>query len=320
MNVMLMKGAKEAPRAARSRMDTILVTPKMIQSWVVPPFQRPLKVNAKVRAIAEELRHNGGVVDGVLTLGQIDGDKTIWLMDGQHRIEAAKLSELPEVIADVRICDFDSMAEMGEEFVKLNSAIVRLNPDDIMRGMEGTVAVIHNIREACPFVGYDSVRRSPAGPVLSMSAACRMWVGSRNEAPKGTVGSALSVVTEMAPQEADDLVKFLLIARAAWGSDPSNYRLWTGLNLTMTAWLYRRLVLEKDFTAQKKHARLNADLFKKCLMQVSASPDYVDWLAGRAMTERNRKPCYDRLKALFVSRLRSEGQKNVKMPQPSWAE
>lgn len=320
MNVVLLKGAEQAPKSARSRMDTIIITPDVVKTWMHPPFQRPLKVNAKVRAIAEELKHNGGVINGMLTLGQIDHNKSIYLMDGQHRVEAAMLSGLAEAISDVRICQFDSMADMGEEFVKLNSSIVRMNPDDIMRGMEGTVAVIHNLREACSFVGYENIRRTPDAPVLSLSSAVRCWVGSHAETPKAAVGSALSVVTGMSVEEGDELAKFLKVAWSAWGRDAANYRLWAGLNLCMAMWMWRRLVTDRDRAGMKRYVLLNTDLFKKCLMQVSANADYIDWLAGRTMTERNRAPCYQKLKTEFVMRLRSEmKQKKINLPQPAWS-
>lgn len=317
-NVIHMKGVKEAPSAQRSRMDTLIITPHLMSTWVIPPFQRPLKVNAKVRAIAEELKQNGGVVSGVITLGQIDNDKTIYLMDGQHRIEAARLSELLEIFVDVRICSFANMGEMGKEFIKLNTAIVKMNPDDMLRGMEGTLATIHNIKERCPFVGYDHIRLHPNSPVLSMAVAIRCWVGSGYETPILKHGASLAIAQELSINEADELTKFLLVARAAWGNDQQNYRLWGSLNLLMTMWMWRALVI-KTKDKLTRHVLLNQDQFKKCLMALSAAPDYVDWLVGRGNLERDRAPCYARLRVIFAQRLRQEHDgKQVKMPQPVW--
>lgn len=318
MSDAVLKGAKQPPKAIRSKMDTLILTPKVIDSWVSPPFQRPLKINEKVRTIAEELKHNGGVIDGVLTLGAIAGGPDVYLLDGQHRVEAMRISELKECIADVRICAFEHLGEMGDEFVKLNTAIVKMNPDDVLRAMEGIIPAIHNIKEACPFVGYENIRRGTAKAVLSMSAAIRSWVGSGSDTPKQHTTSAINVARELSAVEAQELVRFLNIARSAWGDDPQNYRLWTALNLCLCMWLYRKLVLDKE-RGVKRYVVLNPDLFKKCLLSVAASGDYVDWLVGRSLSERDRAPCYMRLKGLFVSRLRMELHTDkVQMPQPAW--
>ncbi len=92
--VVMMKGMKQAPKAARSKMDTLMLTPSITEAWLAPPFQRPLKINERVRAIALDLRHNGGVIDGILTLGTIEGDTALYLLDGQHRVAAFRISEL----------------------------------------------------------------------------------------------------------------------------------------------------------------------------------------------------------------------------------
>lgn len=317
--VVMMKGMKQAPKAARSKMDTMILTPSIVDAWVAPPFQRPLKMNEKVRAIAQELTHNGGVIDGILTLGVVEGDTTLYLLDGQHRIAAFRISDLKECIVDVRICTFAHMGEMGDEFVKLNSAIVRMTPDDVLRGMEATIPAIHNIKEACDFVAYNNVRRSDGGPVLSMSAAIRAWFGSNSETPKQGLASSVVLAREMAPNDAQELIRFLNLARAAWGDEPQNYRLWTALNLCLCMWLYRKLVLDKHPKATRRYVVVNHDIFKKCLMSVAANTDYVDWLVGRSLSERNRAPCYIRLKAIFINRLKLEYHtEKPQMPQPAW--
>ncbi len=315
-----LKGAKQPPKSVRSKMDTLILTPTLIDSWAHPPFQRPLKVNERVRSIAAELTQNGGVIDGVLTLATIVGEDTVYLLDGQHRIEAMRISDLPKCIADVRICQFDSMAEMGDEFVKLNSAIVKMNPDDVLRAMEGNVPIIHNIREACPFIGYANVRRGNAKgtAVLSMSAALKLWLGSGRETPSLPTTSAIASAKEIPVASAQDLIRFLTLARQAWGGEPQNFRLWTSLNLGLCMWLYRKLLMDKE-RGLKRYVVLNPDLFKKCLMSVAANGDYVDWLVGRALSERDRAPCYMRLKGIFVQRLRLELHTDkVLMPQPAW--
>lgn len=318
MTIIPMRGAKEAPRAERSRMETLLLTPDIVNDWRLPPFQRPLRVNAKVMEIAEQLKQNGGIIEGVISLGQIKPDKVFYLYDGQHRIEAARISGLPEFIADVRIVSFDSMSEMGVEFVKLNSVIVRLKPDDVMRGLEQSLPCLREIRKACPFVGYDNIRRNPSAPLISMSSAMRCWRGSAGETPSLSVGSAMQTAHEMTATDTEEFIRFLLAARSAWGSDPEYGRLWGNLNLVMIMWLWRRLVLDRE-RGVKRYVVLSIEQFRRCMMSLHADSDYLDYLVNRAVTDRDRPPCYTRIKGLFVRRLREAGIQKPLMPQPAWA-
>jgi hypothetical protein len=130
--------ARKIPKSAISLMETALFTREQASAWVVPPFQRPLRVNEKVRSLAGDLKANGGFIDGVMTLGKLKGDKVTYIVDGQHRREAFLISELPEAIADIRTMTFDDMAEMADQFVLLQSSLVRMRPDDVLRGLEPT--------------------------------------------------------------------------------------------------------------------------------------------------------------------------------------
>lgn len=323
-NVIPLKGARSAPKAVSSRMETLLLTANEINDWAIPPFQRPLRVNDKVRAMADELVGNGGLIPGILTLGHVGDAKKTWLVDGQHRTEAFKISELKECIADVRICSFDSMASMAEEFVNLNSSLVRMRPDDVLRGLEGAVKALKFIRSNCEFVGYDNIRRNSTGsPIVGMSQLLRSWAGALGETPGGGMAgrSAVHLAHDLDEISAERLVQFLKVARAAWGGDPEFFRLWGTLNLTMCMWMWRQLVLDNE-RALSRAVRLNTDQFKRCLMSVSASHDYLDWLPGRVMGDRDRNPCYTRLKAIFVARIRADSKDPTikpKLPSPAWA-
>lgn len=320
-NVVSLKG-REAPKSLRSTMETRLLTVADISAWSIPQFQRGLRVNDKVRLVAEELKSGGGILPGILTLGRVGSDKTTYLVDGQHRREAFFLSELPECIADCRMCEFDSMAEMAREYVTLNSNIVKMRPDDILRGVEGSVRSLSFIRQSCEFVGYGSIRRnSSSAPILSMSAVLRCWAGSITETPGPSGGkSALHLAEELDDLGAQNLVAFLSIARAAWGADAEYFRLWGNLNLTVCMWLYRRLVMDRD-RGVRRYVVLSPDQFRKCLMAASAAPDYLDWLTGRLMGDRDRSPCFMRLKGIFQNRLRQDSRDPTKkpmMPAPGW--
>lgn len=317
------KGSREAPKSARSSMETIIVSAKEVDSWKTPPFQRPLRINDKVRSMAEALKQNAVEISGILTLGRLSKDPATWIVDGQHRLEAFKISGLEEIIADVRVCHFDSMGEMASEFVQLNSSLVKMRPDDVLRGLESSILALQTIRKQCDFVGYDNIRRANShSPMLSMSALLRCWMASAYETP--TTSSAGLSAAQMAETidalSTQNLIVFLLTAHSAWGRDPEYFRLWGNLNLAMTMWMWRRFVMDKDRQGNKRYVVLTPAQFKQCLMSVSASSDYVDWLQGRNLSERDRSPCYTRLKSIFVKRLSTEGsQVKPKLPAPAWA-
>lgn len=320
-NVIPITGAKEAPKAAQSRMDTIIVTQPMVAAWRIPPFQRPLRVNEKVRVATEQVRRDE-TIEGVLTLGRIKGGDALYIVDGQHRIEAFKLSEIAEAIADVRVVTFADMSEMADEFVRLNSALVKMRPDDILRGLEASVPSLGMIRKSCEFVGYDNIRRgASSGPVVSMSALLRCWQGGLAETPTANGGglSAAAMAQNMDAQSVQSLVTFLATAHAAWGRDPEYYRLWGNLNLAICMWLWNRLVMDTDRSGPRRYCVLNVATFKNCLMQLSTDGEYLAWLQGRVLGDRDRSPCYGRVKKNFVRRLTSERGQKVILPLPAWA-
>lgn len=318
----MLANTRKIPKSAISQMETLLFTRVEATNWVIPPFQRPLRVNPKVRALADELKGNGGFISGVLTLGKLKSDRNIYVVDGQHRIEAFKISELPEAIADVRTCTFDSMTDMADEFVLLQSSLVKMRPDDVLRGLEGSTRSLQIIRETCKFVGYDQVRRNGQySPVVGMAAVMRAWSGSVYETPvshrAGTTAAQLA--KEIDDAEVANLCNFLHVAYAAWGHDVAYGRLWSALNLGLCMWLYRRIVMDTDRSA-KRSIVLNTEQFKKCLQSVSAADDYIDWLANRALNDHHRAPSYRRLKTLFSVRLREDGvSETPKFPGPAWA-
>lgn len=304
----------KAEKQTHTQTDTIVITKDVLAEWDLPPFQRPLKANAKVLALAEELKSNGGVMPGVLTIGVLKSKK--YLVDGQHRKHAFEISGIEEGYSDVRFRVYDSMAEMAEDFVQLNSVLVRMRPDDILRGLEGSNDALTVLRQKCPFVGYDQIRRGTAAPIVSMSALLRCWVGSGNDTPRAASGSATELARTLSIEEADTCAGFLRVAMTAWGKDQEYFRLWGNLNLTVCMWIYRRMVLTSHSV---KVSRISREMFGKCMAALSASPDYLDWLLGRQMGDRDRAPAYRRIKACFVRRIETETGKKQMFPQPEWA-
>jgi len=300
-------------RATGTHVETIEFSPDQARAWQLPAFQRPLNVNPRVRAIADQIKSDGGVVPGVLCFGVCD--KKTYLIDGQQRREAFLLSGAALGYADARYVRCETMAEMAREFVNLNSHLVAMRPDDILRGLEPVLPAMQKIRKRCPFVGYDMVRRGAAAPVLSMSVAIRCWTISAPDVPGGTTPAAAVVAERFTDHDADEMSAFLNLCLTAWGRDPEYSRLWLALNLVLCAWLYRRLVLT---TYSGKTQRMSPELFTKCLMSLSADSTYIDWLQGRRLCERDRSPAYARIKALLAKRLQLETGHKPYLPAPAW--
>lgn len=307
---------KTAPqKATHTTVDTIQFTREDVERWELPPFQRPLRVNDKVAALAESIKVDGGVVPGVITIG-ILGGKT-YKLDGQHRLHAFMASGCEMGYADVRKHYFECMADMGREFVEINSSLVRLRPDDILRGLEQSNPALVKIRKACPFIGYDMIRRSDKSPIVSMSAVLRCWFASEHDCPATSGGmSSASLAENITPENAEVLIGFMDVALKGFGRDPQYARLWGNLNLTMCMWIYRRTVIAQYSI---KTPKLTAAQFTKCMMALSADPTYCDWLAQRRLSDRDRPTCYRRIKEIAVRRLHEELDRKVMFPQPEWA-
>lgn len=312
-NVTILKPKSPTEKVTRTVVDTILVTPKILEQWQSPPFQRPVRENEKVRALAEKMKTDGGVLPGILTLGVVNG--VIYKLDGQHRIAAFLISGLEEGYTDIRTHYFNSMAEMGREFVLLNSQLVRMRPDDILRGLEPSLPALARIRDRCPFIGYDMIRRNPHAPLVSMSAILRCWKAGMLDVPATTGTSAQALAETLTVEEADLLCDFTEIAMEGFGKDQTFARLWGALNLSLCMWLYRRMVITQYST---KTPKLTKELFRKCLMSVAANSLYLDWLVGRSVSERDRSPAYHRIRSSFVERLHLELKKKIAMPSPAW--
>lgn len=313
--------ATRAERATRTKMDTILITPEVIASWKKPPFQRTLLVNSRVREVVDTIKESG-VIPGILTLGIVGADK--YLVDGQHRIEAFKISGLREGFADVRIHWFENVAEMAREFEELNSALVNWKPDDLLHARESYMPALQELRKLCPFIGYTMVRRSTGSPLVSMSAVLRCWFGSETEVPAAGAGkSARSSAERLTMDEAKALSAFLELPEKAWGRDPEFYRLWGNLTLCLSMWLYRRTVVAQYSPAT---TRLTRDQFRAGLSAMSADARFLEFLVGRGLNDTSRAPTYNRMKAIFAGRLEGDfggktraGHTKLRLPTPSWA-
>lgn len=298
-------------RNTNTRVEVITFTPERAKEWKIPSFQRPLKVNEKVRALADSIARDGGVLPGILTFGVLEGAQ--YLVDGQHRREAFLMSGKPDGYADARFMDFDSMAHMADEYVRLNSALVKMSPDDILRGLEPSIDTLKSIRKACPFVGYSASRNTERSPILSMSRTLRSWSMASLDVPAGAK-SAVSFVQEMDVTKTNELIAFLTAALDAWGRDLEYERLWSSLNLTLCMWLYKRMVVT---SWSAKSTRMDLEMFRLCLVAL-VNEKYVDWLQGKLLSDIHRAPAYARIATIMKERLSKANWKNVSFPAPDW--
>jgi hypothetical protein len=303
----------KAEKHTQTNVDTIEITEEVVKEWALPPFQRPIKANAKVLALAEELKENGGVFPGIITIGILKGKK--YLADGQHRCHAFTLSGLEVGYSDVRYRTYETMADMADDFVQLNSSLVKMRPDDIMRGLESSSESLSYLKKNCPAIGYDQIRRGSTSPMISMSALLRCWFASARDVPGNAPGSSTDLVKMLSMSDAEDLAGFLNLAVSAWGRDPEYWRLYSNLNLTLCMWIYRNCAM-RPWSARM--AKIGKGQFKSMLIALSADTAYLEWLQGRNMSERDRSPCYRRIKTAFTRSLESDTGKKVTFPAPEW--
>jgi hypothetical protein len=301
-------------------METRIVTLAELESWQLPPVQGVFKVNKRVLEYVDELKRNGGIIGGVITLGRLPNDARLWKVDGCHRTQGAIMSGLTQFFVEIRTIEFQTMGELAEEYVKMNTPLSRKTPNDILRAMEENLPNMRLLHEQCSFIGYDNIRRCvTSSPIIGMAQVLRTWNGAKQETPGGggQSGGPREIAEEFDARDVEELSSFLNSVYGAWGMDPEYHRLWGSLNLTMCMWLFQQLVLGKR-EPRKKTIYLTVAQFGRCMMSVSASGDYVDWVRGRQMSERDRSPCYTRLKKIIGMRILEDTGQRPMFPQPAW--
>jgi hypothetical protein len=305
------------PPLPPTEMDAKIVSLEEMNSWVLPSFQRAEKLTAKVKEAAAELKTNGGIVSGTILLGKLRGDDaTIYLVDGQQRRLACNLSGEKQFYIEYSLKTYVSFIAMAGEFTRANGRLVAFKPDDHLRAFEVTHPHLKKLREDCNFLGYGHAGRNARegrGSILSMSCALKCWFGSAQESP-AVYGQATELVEQLDEIQCQHMTVFLNLAFGAWERDKCHIRMWANLNLLMCMYLYRKLVIEP------RGSTLPKGMFRNCLMSVAADSTYSDWLLGRQVYERDRDPCFKRLKRIFLARLAQEynGKNRFQFPKPEW--
>ena len=92
----------ERAKPPKTQMEARLLTTEDFDLWTRPRFQRPLHDGApKVIEYMESLKRSGGIMTGVLTLGQIPDDPATYVVDGSHRICAANGCRCTTMVASM---------------------------------------------------------------------------------------------------------------------------------------------------------------------------------------------------------------------------
>lgn len=329
---------KSVDKADIAHMQTMIITPDRLAEWKLPGLQRPLVRSKRVEdaAIAMQLEaakdpeEACAVIDGVITLGKLG--KETYLVDGQHRLYGAFAWAAREILVhggvlvkqalvDVRVRHFESMADLAEAFINLNSQLNPTKPDDIMRSLAASNEHLRQIEKACPFVGYDLTGANKKLKLLSMSSAIRTWFGSGGLIPANGP-SALEIVRKyLDKNQADMMISFYGAAmEAGWAHEPFK-RLWGSLNLGVNMWIYRRTVLGETMrfgTGGHRPMVLTRDQYIVCMRSLM-EPEYMDWLVGRQLRYQDRVPCYNHIKERFTVALKPLGIEAPRFPMAQWS-
>lgn len=324
----------KAPKSMRSEMETMIVTPDLLSQWKLPKFQRPLNLTNEVRKAAEEMQLEAGkdpdeafaTIQGVITLGRFE--RQTYLVDGQHRLFGSFAWACRELLAhggvqvkqaliNVRQANFDSMKEMADEFVMLNSQLNKTKPDDVMRAIAEGSPAMAAIEKACPYIGYDLTGENKNRLLLSMSAALRVWNGSGGLVPAHGPRAQEIVSKHLNDEEAKRMIDFFGACEEAGWVNTAFKRLWSSLNLGIVMWMWRRLVLgeTRSFHGGQRPMVLTREQFVFCMREL-LNEDYLNYLVGRSLRFQDRVPTYARVKELFTVGLIRMGIETPRFPMP----
>jgi hypothetical protein len=281
-----------------------------------PPFQRPMRLKSRQLKVVAEIIRNENILPGVITLGKVENDPLTYLVDGQHRIEAFNRSGIEIVTAKIDMMMFKDMNEMSLQFDRLNTPIAKMSANDRLKSMSFTNPVIHMIMEECSFVGFHHTQLGQnAAKVLQLSVALRSWKSGKSKFVGVGSHDAVIIGETISEEEAKDLIKFLKASHKAFGNDKEYFSLWGNLNLSIVAWLWIRLILERV----PRVTAITEEDFVRCMMSLGSDNAYVPWLKGKNLSVHSRSPCYTRVKDIFAKRLREEGyDKRILFPGAEW--
>lgn len=328
---------RSIPQEQRPIQETIVIKPGEIAGWTRPDFQRPLIPNQDVQDMARAMMLEAGqdkerlcTIPGTLLFGRHAGRD--YMYDGQHRIFGAfalacglrTLDNSSEFLVEggarplVAIATketrvFETMAEMARAFVAAQKKLVALKPDDNLRALEYTNTYLRDLREACPFIGYEKNKNTNERIRISMSAAIRTWFGSG--ATPATGPECSRAASYLDAHETKNLIAFFTACEHAGWVDKNWPNLWGTLNIGINMWLWRKLVLGKEnkFRGGSDFMALSAMEYAECMKGLK-NPDYAKFLKARSLRFQDREVTYDYIKELFLPELMRQEIKGAKFP------
>lgn len=318
---------------------TAIFTPERLDEWNRPEFQRPLLINQDVQGMARKMMLEAAAdkegmcsIPGIILFGRFLGDD--YLLDGQHRIFGAfalacgkrALEGTTEflteggvrpkmALASTETRHYNSLSEMAQAFVNAQKKLVALKADDSLRALEYTNTYLRDLREACPFIGYEKNKNTKDRIMISMSAAIRTWFGSGATPATGPECSrAASYLDET---ETARLISFFIACERAGWVDSMWPNLWGTLNIGLNMWLWRKLVLGKEnkFRGGGDFMALTVQQYAECMKGLK-TPEYAKFLKSRALRFQDRLITYEYIQDLFMPELARQGIIGPKFPVP----
>lgn len=292
--------------------DVILATREMLENWKTPPGQRPLVITKKVKAWVPKIQESGEV-PGRLLVCILHGMK--YIVNGHHRRWCALQTTRDEFVVTLDTETVTSEAELGRKAVGVNLPIAPpQKADDHLRHLEQSYPILQKIRRECPFIGYG---KSGGNTVMSVNAAILSWITSGTDSATVMKTTVINVLDDISMEEISLMVHFFKTVYESWGKDSQYAKVWSKLNVTMMAWMWRNTVLSQ---AGPRVTRLTPEQFCTGAMALTSDPHYLPWLIGRQLSERDKGPCYNKVKAIMVKRLTEVLHKKVILPSPPFAD
>ena len=312
----------------RSRVVKIRLTPEVINSWLKPDWQRPIRYNAKGRQLCEVLKTTHKL-DSVLLVGVVkrrNGKYLLYLVDGHHRKTIFLKAGIPYMDVDVKFVYVDEVEDLSDVYLTCQDQITKSTANDNLKGLAVTNNAISTIGSKCEFITYEGVRLGTTTSSVNMSTVIQIWYDSMLDPPKKNTLTPSKSITELAKKltddEADQIVQFMLLCKDRFEFTKLSSGLWKHINLVLCLWLYRILVWKEVWEGGEEYSvtHLTPKQFGVGLSGLKNDKYYLTLNKKKLSSPVDRKEAYQSIAKLFASNLRAHGVvSNPKLPKPQWA-
>ena len=313
---------------AQSRVVKIKLTPEVINSWLIPDWQRHVRTNPKGRQLCEDIKEIP-ILESMIIVGVIQrrGKYVLYLLDGHHRKEHFLKSGAPYIIIDVKFAYVETMGEMADLYLKCQDQIVKSSPNDNLKGLAVNSKTLNHIIKHCTCVTLDAARSGASNASVTMSTVIQVWYDSNLDPPKrNTLGSPPKSITDLAKKltmrDAETIVAFIKICEEVFGFNNESSALWKHINLVLCLWLYRVMVLKTEWEGCEgyKVTYLDDKRFGIGLSALRHSRFYSSMTNKRLGSAVDRKEAYLNMTRWFLSGFpNNNGRTRVRLPKPTWA-